>query len=203
MLRISVFLVFVLCTGCSKNHFLQLKRITSAAVASFTVATSIGTLPALADDVWTDRNRLAAETWKAVDEAFYERTFNGNDWFKLRQSVVKRDYKSDEDVYVSLKDMLSKLGDQYTRFLTPIQYSTILNSAKGELTGVGVELLPKENGEVQVVQVFEDSPAQGSGLVVGDVVRNVDGNDAAGLSAEEIASYMRGGCFLGSQMLPR
>ena len=30
------------------------------------------------DVVWTDQNRLAAETWKAVDEGFYDRTFNGN-----------------------------------------------------------------------------------------------------------------------------
>ena len=42
------------------------------------------------------------------------------------------------------------IGDQYTRYLTPIQYNTLLNSAKGELTGVGLELLPKENGDVQV-----------------------------------------------------
>ena len=40
--------------------------------------------------------------------------------------------------------------NQYTRYLTPIQYSTLLNSAKGELTGVGLELLSKENGDVQV-----------------------------------------------------
>ena len=68
----------------------------------------------------------------------------------MRQSVVKRKYSSDEEVYEALKDMLGKFGNQYTRYLTPIQYSTLLNSAKGELTGVGLELLSKENGDVQV-----------------------------------------------------
>ena len=47
---------------------------------------------------WTDRNRLAAEVWRSVDESFYDRTFNGNDWFKLRQDLVKKEYKSDEEV---------------------------------------------------------------------------------------------------------
>ena len=42
------------------------------------------------DKGWTDRNRLAAETWRTVDENFLDRTFNGQDWLKLRMNVVKR-----------------------------------------------------------------------------------------------------------------
>jgi len=45
---------------------------------------------------------------------------------------------------------------------------------------------------VQIVQVFEESPAQGSGMAAGDVVANVDGSATAGLSAEEVAALMRG-----------
>ena len=44
----------------------------------------------------------------------------------------------------------------------------------------------------QIVQVFSESPAQGSGILVGDIVKNVDGVDVEGLSPEEVASYMRG-----------
>ena len=66
---------------------------------------------------WDDRNRLAAETWRAVDKIYYERSFNNQDWFKLRQEVVKKKYSSDEQLYSSLKDMLAKLGDKYTRKL--------------------------------------------------------------------------------------
>jgi hypothetical protein len=51
------------------------------------VASSFG------DDSWTDRNRLAADAWRAVDEIYYDRTFGGNDWFKLRQEIVKKNYK--------------------------------------------------------------------------------------------------------------
>ena len=95
--------------------------------------------PALAEE-WTDRNRLAAEAWRAVDEIYYDRTFSGNDWFKLRQEIVKKDYKTDEEVYKNIATMLTKLGDKYTRFLAPAQYTALMNSAQGELTGVGLEL---------------------------------------------------------------
>lgn len=89
---------------------------------------------------WNDQNRLAAEAWRAVDEIYYDRTFNGNDWFKLRQEIVKKDYKSDDEVYKNIATMLTKLGDKYTRFLAPAQYTALMNSAQGELTGVGLEL---------------------------------------------------------------
>ena len=137
------------------------KKIVATTTVLLTTNMGISTSPFVpsnvkaADIEWTDRQRLAAETWKQVDEGFYDRTFNGEDWFRLRQSVVKRKYNSDEEVYDALKSMLSKLGDQYTRYLPPVQYNTLLNSAKGELTGVGLELLSKENGDVQVLPCFD------------------------------------------------
>ena len=66
--------------------------------------------------------------------------FSGNDWFKLRQEIVKKEYKTDEEVYKNIATMLTKLGDKYTRFLAPAQYTALMNSAQGELTGVGLEL---------------------------------------------------------------
>ena len=142
---------------------------------------------------WTDRNRLAAETWRVVDEAYVDRTFNGKDWFKLRQELVKRDFKSDEELFVALKSMLSNLGDPYTRYLPPAQYSALINSAVGELTGVGLELLANvDDGSVRVVNVADGSPAIGSGILPGDVLLNVDGSPTEGLSPEEVASLIRG-----------
>lgn len=149
--------------------------------------------PAKAAGGWSDKNRLAAETWRVVDESYVDRTFNGKDWFKLRQDVVKRDYKTDEEVYDALRGMLSNLGDPYTRYLPPAQYSALINSAVGELTGVGLELMANaEDGSVRVVNVADGSPAIGSGILPGDILENIDGTSTAGLSPEEVASLVRG-----------
>ncbi|KAJ1432962.1 ClpP/crotonase-like domain-containing protein [Ochromonadaceae sp. CCMP2298] len=147
---------------------------------------------------WTDRNRLAAETWRAVDEIFIDRTFNGQDWYKLRQEVVQKDYKSDEQVYKAMQEMLAKLGDKYTRYLTPAQYDALLNSATGQLTGLGVELVPDGTAGAGVsvgtviARVEDGSPAKEAGLQRGDRVLNVDGTDTNALSPEEVAAIMRG-----------
>ena len=63
-----------------------------------------------ADVEWNDYNRLAAETWRSVDELFLDRSFNGLDWFKLRQNIVKRSYKTEEEVFTALQETLAKLG---------------------------------------------------------------------------------------------
>eukprot|EP01036_Dinobryon_divergens_P028000 gene28000-36879_t len=161
-------------------------------------------LPVIADSSsWTDRNRLAAETWRAVDEGYLDRTFGGQDWFKLRQEVVKKNYKSDEELYQSLTTMVSKLGDKYTRFLNPAQYSALLSSATGQLTGIGVELevlVPSTvegksttlRGTTVVARTEDGSPAQEAGLLRGDIILNVDGTPADKLSPEEIAALSRG-----------
>jgi len=141
---------------------------------------------------WDDRNRLAASTWRTVDQNYYDRTFNGQDWFQLRQEAVKKDYKSDDEVYESMRTMLSKLGDKYTRFLAPSQYQSLVNTAMGELSGVGVELLATDNAQVKVVHLEEEAPAFQSGIQPGDIIIDVDGTQTAGLGPEEVALLLRG-----------
>ena len=153
-------------------------------IASATVALStiVSVNPAAFAEEWTDRNRLAADAWRAVDEIYYDRTFNGKDWFKLRQ----------EEVYDSIAKMLLNLGDKYTRYLPPAKYDILMNSAQGELTGVGLELLGLDDGTVMVNNIEEESPARASGIMRGDILRNIDGTSTEGLSPEEVAVIIRG-----------
>lgn len=180
---------------CNNHHGNIMKKFTTGIVAASISLTGI--LPnhdrciATAAE-WTDRNRLAAETWRAVDEIYIDRTFNGQDWFRMRQEVVKKNYKSDEELFENLKSMLAKLGDKYTRFLTPAQYAALFNSAAGELTGIGAELVTGPTGGTIIDRVEEGTPAQQAGLMKGDVIVNVDGTDASALGPEEVASIMRG-----------
>ena len=139
---------------------------------------------------WNDQNRLAAEVWRKVDESYYDRTFGGSDWFGIRQELVQRQYSSDEEVYKSLQSALLKIGDKYTKFLPPNQYNTIMNSALGELCGIGVELENTDAG-VRIVSAQSESPAAAAGLKTGDVVLDVDGTDSSALSAEEVAALIR------------
>lgn len=171
------------------------KRVVAAAVS---FAASFLSLPREAPAALPSigqYNRLAAQTWRTVDDLFYDRTFNGQDWLQMRKDVVKRKYASEQEAYSALDAMVAKLGDKYTRFLTPAQYSAIMNSATGELVGIGVELSNSADANalgVLIPNVEESSPAQEAGLKAGDLLVNVDGTSVLGKSAEETALLVRG-----------
>lgn len=155
--------------------------------------TSTGPLQTAHAESWDDRNRLASEVWRTADELYLDRSFNGQDWFKLRQSVVKRTYNSDQDVYTAVQTMLTKLGDKYTRFLTPAQYDALLSTAQGsDLIGLGVELsLAADGRTTEIIRIQEGSPAELLGVQRGDLIINVEGQDASTLSPEEVAALLR------------
>ncbi len=82
--------------------------------------------------------------------------------------------------------------------MNPAQYSALLSSATGQLTGIGVELevlVPSTTSAVRgttvVARTEDGSPAQEAGLLRGDIILNVDGTPADKLSPEEIAALSR------------
>ena len=49
-------------------------------------------------------------------------------------------FGSEEDAYQSAAALVARLGDQYTRYLPPAKYNSLVSSATGEIAGVGVTL---------------------------------------------------------------
>ena len=151
-------------------------------------------LPAAAS--LTPEQALIAETWRTVDKLYYDRTFNGIDWFSMRQELMKAKYSgglagAQDALAVSLK----KLGDPYTRFLTPSAYDSIYASATGEIAGIGVQLSRNDAGEVVVADAEVGAPAASAGIAAGTIIDAVDGTPLASSKAaslDEVAAMLRG-----------
>ena len=154
---------------------------------------------ALAKEFSPDQE-LVAQAWQKTDRNFVDRTFAGQDWFTVRQKMVKKNYESREEAYAEVRKMLGSLNDKYTRFLTPSMYTAIFAVATGDVAGIGVELAPVEASggsggapaNVQISSVVEGAPSDTAGLREGDVLIDADGTSLAGLSPEEAASKIRG-----------
>ena len=123
----------------------------------------------------TPEQKMAAEAWRTVDSTFLDRTFNGQDWFKLRQNLVKAKYESMEDAQDSVTNMMSKLGDKYTKYLPPAKYQSLVDTATGTLAGVGVEIATNSDLIPCVSDVEPNSPAMKAGLLPKDVFLEGDG----------------------------
>lgn len=117
-----------------------------------------------------------AEAWNVVEEHY----------------VQEQAIDEEEMLEASIDGMLATLGDQgHTRYLTPEEVAADERSSSGVYVGIGVQVSMRDEG-LTVVRVFDNSPAQGVGVLPGDVVIGVDGEDVTDLSQEEIVSRIRG-----------
>ena len=163
------------------------------------LAISLG-FPAASPAELTTEQKVAAQVWAVVDQGFVDRTFNNNDWMKLREKVVKRNYASRDEVYDAIStDLLKPLGDQYTRFIDPAKYEALRNSIVGgkgqDVSGIGVTLsVDKKAQRVKIVDVVEGSPAAQAELERGSLITEVNKVrvDDGKATPEDVAAMVRG-----------
>lgn len=90
----------------------------------------------------------------------------------------------------AINGMVSSVGDAYTSYVdidSTLEFDELVN---GKYEGIGCTIQLTDNG-IMIVEVFNDSPAEKGGLLVGDIVVKVDDKDASVMSAEELANYIK------------
>jgi len=99
----------------------------------------------------------------------------------------------EEEVLVrgAIEGMLRALDDPHTAYLTPEALRELLIYTTGSFSGIGVEITGGE-GEVFVLRVISDSPAQRAGLLTGDRIVKVGEENVEGLAVDEVARLLRG-----------
>lgn len=70
--------------------------------------------------------------------------------------------------------MLYSLGDCHAAFINKYDGQNLDEELNGSFIGLGVEILGKENGDIEVVSVFKDSAAAKNDIRVGDIIIEVD-----------------------------
>lgn len=149
----------------------------------------------------TEEQVLVADVWKEVTRQYVDTTYNGlgeDGWKQKRLDAVKSvtglSPDDKDQVYASIRTMLSALKDPYTRFLTPDQYESLTAYARGGSAGIGVSLIvDPSSGQVVVANTVRTGPAAKGGIEAGDVITEVDGMDVTkSATAELVAAKCRG-----------
>lgn len=142
---------------------------------------------------FTEEQRLLAQAWRIVNQAYLDETFNHQNWWLLRQKYLKRRLVTRDDTYKAIEEMLGTLDEPFTRLLRPQQYRSLQVSTSGELSGVGLQIdLNPETKTLEVVAPIAGSPAEEAGIRARDRILEIDGVRTEMLSLEEAAARMRG-----------
>ncbi|HTX69545.1 MAG TPA: S41 family peptidase [Thermoleophilia bacterium] len=117
---------------------------------------------------------------------------------KLQQKIIEelqtRYYKPVSVNKLStagINGMLKSLKDPYTVYLTPQEVQDFAEKEKGSYSGIGASLQKTKDGLV-ITAVFDGSPAKAAGLVPGDTILTVDGQDTKGPAIETSISRIKG-----------
>lgn len=86
--------------------------------------------------------------------------------------------------------MLSTLNDQYARYYTAEEYEQYLSSVNGEYHGIGMVISQPDDVGAMVLEVYEESPAEGAGIRAGDVITHIGDRYAADMTLEDISSFI-------------
>lgn len=142
---------------------------------------------------FTEEQKLLLQSWRIVNQSYVDETFNHQNWWLLRQKLVKKSMKNRDEAYDVIDQMLATLDDPFTRLLRPEQYRSLQVSTSGELSGVGLQInIDPKTKLVQVISPLPGSPAESAGVEAKDYILEIDGIDTTTLSLDQAAATMRG-----------
>ncbi len=151
------------------------------------------------DEILADFEKV----WETINEKYVDSGFGNVDWESLRGEYRNKveDAEGPQQAYELIGEMIGKLQNPTTYIEPPWLRTPDDDEADRpesedvelEYAGVGILLQQMQSGEVWVLQVFKDTPAENGGVLVGDVIAGVNDWEVQGENpVAEIADRVRG-----------
>lgn len=147
------------------------KIIALGAVAWLMIMAIVGTALITAGGSGSQVNRLVSEEEYAMIERYRRLD-------EVRQTLMEQYYQPvEEDTLVvgAIRGMMDSLGDPYTFYYTPEELAAEEEESSGVFHGVGMVVQRTQEGALEIIRVYPDSPAEEAGLRAGDQIIGVDG----------------------------
>jgi carboxyl-terminal processing protease len=119
--------------------------------------------------------------YRALDEVFAA----------IQQHYVKPNPNASKLTEGAASGMVSALGDQFSRYLTPDEYRSNQSFLAGQFAGIGASV--QQKGDlILIANILPNTPAEKAGMKAGDVITAVDGQSTKGWSADDAVNHIRG-----------
>ena len=125
----------------------------------------------------------------AASDTYRNLNLFGDVFEKIRSDYVE---KPDEQklVEAAINGMLGSL-DPHSSYMDAKSFRDMQVQTRGEFGGLGIEVT-QEDGLIKVVTPIDDTPAARAGILSGDIISAIDGENVQGLSLNQAVDKMRG-----------
>lgn len=124
------------------------------------------------------------------DEAFLEKANNLKTLIDLYYLEEAEEGELYEGMY---HGMLNSLGDPYSCYYTKEEYAALVEEIEGTYCGIGA--LVSQNASTKVITIvrpFVDGPAYNAGMLPGDILTKIDGEDVSDWDIDLAVKHMKG-----------
>ena len=108
-----------------------------------------------------------------------------DDFISTYNDILNNYYQpvdADKLLEAGINGMVNYLGDPYSIYMD-----------KGKYSGIGAEIQQLvETGEIKILEVYKDSPAEKAGLQKDDIIFKVNGEEIKGMTAADVSSRVKG-----------
>jgi carboxyl-terminal processing protease len=142
---------------------------------------------------FTPEQQLVLQAWRTVNQAYYDESFNHQNWWLTRDKTMKQQFPTEEAAYEAITKMIATLDEPFTRLLRPEQYRSLKVNTAGELSGVGLQIGVKAGSKsIEVIAPIAGSPAAQAGILPHDTIVEIDAVPTSELTLDTAAVRMRG-----------
>ena len=89
--------------------------------------------------------------------------------------------------------MVDALGDQWSYYMTAKDYEAYIEQMQNAYVGIGITItVAADESGLEVIKVNEGGPAEEAGMLAGDVIIAVEGQNVAGMDTTAVRDLVRG-----------
>ena len=131
----------------------------------------------------------AARAAAGADDAYSQLNLFGEVFERVKASYVEKPDNA-KLVEGAITGMVTAL-DPHSRYMNDKAWTEMQETTSGEFGGLGIEVTMEE-GLVKVVSPIDDTPASKAGIMSGDLVSKIDGENVQGMTLEQAVNKMKG-----------
>jgi carboxyl-terminal processing protease len=131
----------------------------------------------------SDKGIITLKDLKEVQQAFEQ----------IQRHFINHDVTKRQLIDGAIAGGVASLNDRYSRYYPPTDSREIQEDLDGFYGGIGIMVEPIQDGRgALITSVFKTGPAFDVGIMAGDIIVEVEGEDVAGMFLHDIVARIKG-----------